>query len=216
ALKQLITAGALTAESLQRLAPHLSRTVAPVWLASPYEIDQVSDTMPIDVVILVDAGATTLAENVGAIRRARQVLVFGDPVTQTPAPFRIGLDEGEESPVAVAYPSARASMPVRGADGDEADAVETADADDADAGDFDTPPAAATQSAGGAPAAATQSAGGAPAAATQSAGGTPAAPEQVDDPPADDLHARSAFAQLASVLPVLSLTRSYRAGGEDL
>ncbi|HTN57374.1 MAG TPA: AAA family ATPase [Protaetiibacter sp.] len=209
ALKQLITAGALTAESLQRLAPHLSRTVAPVWLASPYEIDQVSDTMPIDVVILVDAGATTLAENVGAIRRARQVLVFGDPVTQTPAPFRIGLDEGEESPVAVAYPSARASMPVRGADADaadagEADAGETADADDADAGDFDTPPAAATQSAGGAPAAAPQSAGGAPA----------AAPQPADS--ADDLHARSAFAQLASVLPVLSLTRSYRAGGEDL
>ncbi len=197
ALKQLITAGALTAESLQRLAPHLSRTVAPVWLASPYEIDQVSDTMPIDVVILVDAGATTLAENVGAIRRARQVLVFGDPVTQTPAPFRIGLDEGEESPVAVAYPSARASMPVRGADADDADAVEAADADDADAGDFDTPPAAATQSAGGAPAA-------------------PPSAEQVDDAPADDLHARSAFAQLASVLPVLSLTRSYRAGGEDL
>ncbi|GMA91427.1 hypothetical protein [Homoserinibacter gongjuensis] len=69
-----------------------------MWLASPYEIDQVSDTMPIDVVILVDAGATTLAENVGAIRRARQVLVFGDPVTQTPAPFRIGLDEGRSRP----------------------------------------------------------------------------------------------------------------------
>src|SRR5690606_3885073 len=122
--------------------------------------------------------------------------VFGDPVTQTPAPFRIGLDEGEESPVAVAYPSARASMPVRGADAadaDAADAVETADADDADAGDvsddvdtgdagFETPPAAA--------------------------------PQPADS--ADDLHARSAFAQLASVLPVLSLTRSYRAGGEDL
>jgi hypothetical protein len=101
-------------------------------------------------------------------------------------------------------------MPVRSADADEADAVETADAgetadaDDADAGDFDTPPAAATQSAGGAPAAAPQSAGGAPA----------AAPQPADS--ADDLHARSAFAQLASVLPVLSLTRSYRAGGEDL
>src|SRR5690606_8163407 len=113
ALNQLITAGARTAESLHRLAPHLSRTVAPVWLASPYEVDQVSDTMPVDVVILVDAGATTIAENVGAIRRARQVLVFGDPVTQTPAPFRIGLDEGDDAPVAVAYPSARASMPVR-------------------------------------------------------------------------------------------------------
>jgi hypothetical protein len=197
ALKQLITAGALTAESLQRLAPHLSRTVAPVWLASPYEVEQVSDTMPIDVVVLVDAGATTIAENVGAIRRARQVIAFGDPVTQTPAPFRIGLDEGDESPVAVAYPSARASMPVRVVDADPAEAgaaedVETGGRDAADA-DFDTSPAATAQST------------------------VEREDDSVEDAPHDaDLHGRSAFAQLASVLPVLSLTRSYRAGGEDL
>src|SRR5690606_11440948 len=109
--------------------------------------------------VLVDAGVTTIAENVGAIRRARQVIAFGDPVTQTPAPFRIGLDEGEESPVAVADPSARASMPVRAAA--DADAAEDAEAaedtadgevaggDAGDVGDFDTPPAADTQSAGG-------------------------------------------------------------------
>ncbi len=188
ALKQLITTGTLTAESLQRLAPHLSRTVAPVWLASPYEVDQVSDTMPVDVVVLVDAGATTLAENVGAIRRARQVIVFGDPVTQTPAPFRIGLDEGDESPVAVAYPSARASMPVRAAAADEG----LADADVDDPDDGDTPDAGVE---------------------TSSDDEEPVADEPDTD---DDLHGRSAFARLASVLPVLSLTRSYRAGGEDL
>ena len=72
---------------LQTTAPHLSRTVAPVWLASPYEVHEITDRMPFDTVILVDAGATTLAENVGAIRRAKQVVAFGDPVTQTPAPF---------------------------------------------------------------------------------------------------------------------------------
>src|SRR6185295_4773038 len=38
-------------------------------------------------------------------------------------------------------------------------------------------------------------------------------PEQVA---LDELHGRSAFAQLSAVLPTLSLTRSYRAGGEDL
>lgn len=199
ALKQLITAGALTSESLQRLAPHLSRTVAPVWLASPYEVDQVSDTMPVDVVVLVDAGATTIAENVGAIRRARQVIAFGDPVTQTPAPFRIGLDEGEESPVAVAYPSARASMPVRSADADADADADAADADDAAGGEaigVDESDAVDTDDAG--------------------SEAPPAAAPQPADTGDDDLHARSAFAQLASVLPVLSLTRSYRAGGEDL
>jgi hypothetical protein len=93
-------------------------------------------------VILVDAGATTLAENVGAIRRARQVVAFGDPVTQTPAPFTI----------AVTDPDRRSY----GATGD-------------------------------------------------SATSTP-----------DELHESSALARLSGVLPTLSLTRSYRAGGEDL
>ena len=32
----------------------------------------------------------------------------------------------------------------------------------------------------------------------------------------EDLHGHSAYAQLRAVLPELSLTRSYRAGGEDL
>lgn len=196
ALKQLITAGALTSESLQRLAPHLSRAIAPVWLASPYEVDQVSDTMPIDVVILVDAGATTIAENVGAIRRARQVIAFGDPVTQTPAPFRIGLEEGEESPVAVAYPSSY-TMPVRVAKDADADAELEHDEDDTGDAGLDTSPAATPQSAADADA---------------ESDATADAPAPVEA----DLHGRSAFAQLASVLPTLSLTRSYRAGGEDL
>jgi len=47
--------------------------------------------MPFDTVVLVDAGATTIAENVGAIRRAKQVVAFGDPVTQTPAAFAVAI-----------------------------------------------------------------------------------------------------------------------------
>lgn len=203
ALKQLIVADGLTSESLQRLAPHLSRTVAPVWLASPYEVTQVSDTMSIDTVILVDAGATTVAENVGAIRRAKQVIAFGDPVTQTPSPFQIGLDVGEDSPVAVAYPSSYATMPVRPAapepeasDDLELDLPELADAD-GDTGDDD----------------AIDEGPRADGAAREPAPVEPAEPEF--DVTAD-LHGRSAFARLASVLPTLALTRSYRAGGEDL
>jgi len=181
ALKRLIISGALDSASLQRVAPHLSRTVAPVWLASPYEVDRVSDTMPIDTVVLVDAGATTIAENVGAIRRARQVIAFGDPVTQTPADFQIALDEVDDAPVAIAYPSPRAAM-LMSREGE-------AGADEADAGAEEPGPEMA-----------------------RTTFAQPA--DAAEDAP--DLHARSAFAQLASVLPVLSLTRSYRAGGEDL
>nr|WP_246140095.1 AAA family ATPase [Protaetiibacter larvae] len=210
ALKRLIVSGALTSESLQRLAPHLSRTAAPVWLASPYEIEQVSDTMAIDTVILVDAGATTIAENVGAIRRAKQVVAFGDPVTQTPAAFRIGLDESPETPMAVAYPSPRSAMPVRAA----AEAPEES-ADTAVELDLDLEPSApeipavdAESNDADAPEPAEESVDEAePAAASLD--------EAAEERP-DDLHAQSAFARLSAVLPTLTLTRSYRAGGEDL
>src|SRR5690606_2979041 len=87
-------------EQLTATAPHLSRPFAPVWLASPYEVDQITDTMPFDTVILVDAGAVTLAETVGAIRRAKQAVAFGDPVTQTPAAFttRVEEEQSREEP----------------------------------------------------------------------------------------------------------------------
>jgi hypothetical protein len=133
-LKRLLARESVSSFDLQTTAPHLSRPVAPVWLASPYEVPTIIDTMPFDAVILVDAGAITVAEAVGAIRRGKQVVAFGDPVTQTPAPFEIAVGEG--APVA---------------------------ADDVDA-----------------------------------------------------LHASSALARLGELLPTLTLTRSYRPGGEDL
>lgn len=101
-LKKLLLRSQMDAFDLQTTAPHLSRAVAPVWLASPYEVASIADTMPFDAVILVDAGATTIAENVGAIRRAKQVVAFGDPVTQTPAAFAIAIDDqfAEQPPAA--------------------------------------------------------------------------------------------------------------------
>jgi hypothetical protein len=138
ALKRLLRGERMTAADLQEAAPHLSRAIAPVWLASPYEVDTITDRMPFDAVILVDAGATTLAENVGAIRRGKQIIAFGDPVTQTPASFTIGITEGDDD-----------------------------------------------------------------------------LSERVG-PSLDELHADSALARLGTLLTTLTLTRSYRAGGEDL
>jgi hypothetical protein len=140
ALKNALRADDIDAATLHRAAPHLSRALAPVWVASPYEIDGVAAEMSFDTVVIVDAGALTVAESVGAIRRAKQVVAFGDAVTETPEAFTIGVD----------------SL-------------------DADA---ETPP--------------------------------------VDARTLDELHARSVLARLGAVLPGLTLTRSYRAGGEDL
>ncbi|MBI5160627.1 MAG: AAA family ATPase [Micrococcales bacterium] len=137
ALRDALRAGGIDSAVLQRVAPRLSRTIAPVWLASPYEVPDIAEDGGFDALLRVDAGTVTVAEGIGAIRRARQIVAVGDPVTQTPAPFDTGLD----------------------------------------------------------------------------------VPERIADAPAldvDDLHARSALAQLGSLLPTLSLTRSYRAAGEDL
>lgn len=142
ALKNALRAADVDAATLQRAAPHLSRALAPVWLASPYEIDAVSAEMAFDALLLVDAGTLTVAESVGAIRRAKQVVAIGDPVTQTPSSFTLGLTDP---------------------DTDE-----------------------------------------------------PAADEHPDTRILEELHERSAMARLAQVLPTLTLTRSYRAGGEDL
>ena len=136
ALKGALRADDLDASTLQRVAPHLSRALAPVWLASPYEIDGVAPEMSFDTVVILDAGALTVAESVGAIRRAKQVVAIGDAVIQTPSAFSIGLRETEVSPT--------------------------------------------------------------------------------DARTLEELHARSILARLGAVLPTLELTRSYRAGGEDL
>ena len=59
------------------------------------------DGISFDAVFLVDAGSTTFAENLGAIRRAKQVVAFGDPVTQTPSAFRIQAERTPAVPVDV-------------------------------------------------------------------------------------------------------------------
>ena len=143
ALRRMLRADRATPELLQREAPHLGRVLAPVWLASPYEIAALTDQTQFDTVLLVDAGATTLAENLGAIRRGKQIVAFGDPVTQTPSPFTTALtDQSDSSVTSVATPAHESNV--------------------------------------------------------------------------DALHADSALARLGELLPTLTLTRSYRAGGEDL
>nr|WP_307044903.1 AAA family ATPase [Agromyces ramosus] len=137
-LKRMLRGDRVRPGSLQAETPHLFRVLAPIWLASPYEVAAIDDSIPFDTVILVDAGATTIAENLGAIRRAKQVVAFGDPVTQTPTLFETGLDDAEQSST---------SSTEHGVDA---------------------------------------------------------------------LHADSALARLGELLPTLTLTRSYRAGGEDL
>lgn len=96
ALKQALTRGAVTANGFAQAAPHLSAVLAPVWVASPYEVPQLGENVRFDVVIIADAGAINLTEAAPAIRRAQQIVVVGDPVTQAPTPFTIATAPTEE------------------------------------------------------------------------------------------------------------------------
>ncbi|WP_433674572.1 AAA family ATPase [Microbacterium gorillae] len=95
-LKHTLTRGTPSPGELVRVAPHLADIVAPVWIASPYEVPSLGDDVRFDVAIIADAGAINLAEAAPAIRRAHQIVALGDPATQAPTPFRIATsDDGE-------------------------------------------------------------------------------------------------------------------------
>lgn len=138
-LREALRGGYASPAALVHRAPALLSVLAPVWTMSPYEVPLLPENMRFDTLLLVDAGATLLAENLGAIKRSEQVVAFGDTVTQSPSPFEIGVQLPPE-------------------------------------------------------------------------GGEPELSEQQ----VAQLQAESAYTRLASVLPQLSLTHSYRAGGEDL
>ncbi|MDL9981224.1 AAA family ATPase [Microbacterium candidum] len=134
ALKQALKAGVSSSRELSATAPTLMRTLAPVWLASPYDVPQIPADPVFDAVLIADAASLSLAEAAPALRRAGQVVVFGDPVTQKPTAFEVAAE-------------------LRGSD------------------------------------------------------------EERPAPAFDDV---SVFERLAELLPVETLTHSYRAGGEDL
>jgi len=90
-LKAALKTSTVTPATLHHSAPHLARALAPVWLASPYDVWQLPAEGVFDTVILIDAGTVTFAEASPAIRRASQVVAFADPVTQCPEPFEVSL-----------------------------------------------------------------------------------------------------------------------------
>jgi hypothetical protein len=97
ALKKLLKASQTSARELSDQAPHLVKSLAPVWLATPYNVHEIPDTVRFDTVIVLDAGALAVGEVLGAVRRAPQLVAMGDPVTQTPTAFSLGLRSHEIS-----------------------------------------------------------------------------------------------------------------------
>lgn len=93
AVKTALTVGPATAHNLMSVAPILTDILAPVWCISPYAVGALATNQQFDVVMLVDAGAMSVAEAAPAISRGQQIVAFGDPVTDHPTPFTITPDD---------------------------------------------------------------------------------------------------------------------------
>jgi hypothetical protein len=90
-LKRLLRQSHASASTVLQNAPHLAHALGPVWLCTPYNVHALPENVRFDAVFVVDAGALTVPEALGALRRAPQVVALGDPVTQVPSAFRTAL-----------------------------------------------------------------------------------------------------------------------------
>lgn len=96
-IKVALTTGPSTLTNLLSVAPTLTDILAPVWCVSPYAAGALGSNQCFDVVMLIDAGAMSVAEAAPAISRGTQIVAFGDPVTDHPTPFAITPHDGVEN-----------------------------------------------------------------------------------------------------------------------
>lgn len=96
-LRKLLKNNQASVKNLHSHAPHLTKALSPIWLSSPYTTHRLPEAIRFDVVFVVDAGALTVPEVAGAIKRAPQLVAVGDPVTQVPSSFSVGLHAPEKT-----------------------------------------------------------------------------------------------------------------------
>ena len=88
-LKGLLKTGSANLPDLRSSAPSLFAALAPVLLMSPYEVSKLAQGEEFDAVLVLDAAGSTIAENLSAIKRSKQVIVFGDDAIAWPTGFEI-------------------------------------------------------------------------------------------------------------------------------
>lgn len=90
ALKALLRTGHATIAGLRAAAPAIWPTLAPAVLVSQFELPaHIERDAQFDAVFILDAAGTGLVENLGALRRANQVIAWGDDAIAAPAAFEV-------------------------------------------------------------------------------------------------------------------------------
>ena len=88
-LKEMLKAREVSLAQLNHFAKSLLPSVAPVVLISPFEAPSALSNQRFDVAIVMDGAVSTIAENLGVLRRANQLVVFGDDAIAAPEGFEI-------------------------------------------------------------------------------------------------------------------------------
>ena len=89
-LRALLKARVANLLELNSAAPNIWPRLASHVAISPYEIaESLKKDTNFDVLLVLDAAGTTVAENLSGIVRAKQVVVFGDPVIADPNGFDV-------------------------------------------------------------------------------------------------------------------------------
>ncbi len=88
-LKALLKTGSAGIPQLVQASPHLLSAFAPILAISPYEVAASLPNAQFDVVILLDSAGTSIAENLSGLKRAKQVIAFGDNVIAYPTGFEV-------------------------------------------------------------------------------------------------------------------------------
>ena len=96
ALKALLKTRSASFTQLDAIAPSFKNVLTPVVMASPYEVSAIMNGRSFDFVVVLDAAGTTVAENLGALKRAKHVIAFGDDAIASPFGFEL---ECSEQPV---------------------------------------------------------------------------------------------------------------------
>ncbi len=89
ALKEALKSRQISIPQLNQLASGLINAVAPAVLLSPFEAPSVLGSQSFDVAVIMDGAGSTVAENLSVLRRANQVVVFGDDAIAAPEGFEV-------------------------------------------------------------------------------------------------------------------------------
>ena len=87
ALRAQLRTKKLELKAASKAGGELYRALVPAVLVSPYRLHELDSAETFDLVIVLDASSTGLAESQQALSRAGQVIAFGDPVIATPENF---------------------------------------------------------------------------------------------------------------------------------